>query len=45
MVVVVIYLLFFGAMIAAWSLWQNRGKAKPVAIETSTYGRPLVKAR
>ena len=45
LVVVVIYLLFFGAMIAAWSLWQNRGKAKPVAIETSTYGRPLVKAK
>ena len=35
----------FGAMIAGWSLWQNRGKAKPAAIETSTYGRPLVKAR
>ena len=45
LVVVVIYLLFFGAMIATWSLWQNRGKAKPVAIETSTYGRPLVKAK
>ena len=44
-VVTMIYIVFFGAMIAGWSLWQNRGKAKPLAIETSTYGRPLVKAR
>jgi hypothetical protein len=44
-VVTMIYIVFLGAMIAGWSLWQNRGKAKPVAIETSTYGRPLVKAR
>ena len=27
-----------------WVQWQNRGKAKPAAIPTSTgYGRPLVK--
>ena len=44
-VVTVIYIVFLGAMIAGWALWQNRGKAKPVAIETSSYGRPLVKAK
>jgi hypothetical protein len=45
LVVTTIYIVFLGAMIAGWSLWQKRGKAKPVAIETSTYGRPLVKAK
>lgn len=44
-VVTMIYIVFLGAQIAGWALWQNRGKAKPVAIETSTYGRPLVKAQ
>jgi len=44
-VVTVIYIVFLGAMIAGWSLWQNRGKAKPLEIETSSYGRPLVKAK
>ena len=45
LIVTVIYIAFLGAQIAGWSLWQNRGKAKPLAIETSTYGRPLVKAK
>ncbi len=44
-VVTMIYIAFLGAQIAGWSLWQGRGKTKPLAIETSTYGRPLVKAR
>lgn len=44
LVVTTIYIVFFAAQIAGWTLWQNRGKTKPVAIETSTYGRPLVKA-
>jgi len=43
-VVTGIYIVFFALQIAAWMLWQNRGKTKPLAIETSTYGRPLVKA-
>ncbi len=44
-IVTMIYIAFLGAQIAGWSLWQHRGKTKPLAIETSTYGRPLVKAR
>ena len=44
LVVTTIYIVFFAAQIAGWALWQNRGKSKPIAIETSTYGRPLVKA-
>ena len=44
LVVTTIYIAFFAAQIAGWVLWQNRGKSKPIAIETSTYGRPLVKA-
>jgi hypothetical protein len=44
LVVTTIYIVFFAAQIAGWALWQNRGKTKPIAIETSTYGRPLVKA-
>jgi hypothetical protein len=39
---VVIYAVFLGLHVAAWSIWQNRGKAKPLEL-TSSYGRPLVK--
>ena len=43
-VVVVIHVWYFGLMIFLWSFWQKRGDGKPsTAIETSTYGRPLVK--
>ena len=38
-----IYVLFLVLHVAMWMAWQNRGKAKPAEIETSTYGRPLVK--
>jgi hypothetical protein len=38
-----IYIVFLGAQIALWSLWQNRGKTKPKEIETSAFGRPLVR--
>lgn len=38
-----IYIVFLGLHVAAWALWQKRGRAKPAAIETSTYGRPLVR--
>jgi len=39
-----IYIVALGAQIALWAIWQNRGKAKPKEIETSAFGRPLVKA-
>jgi hypothetical protein len=43
-VVVVIHVWYFGLLIFLWSFWQKRGDGKPsTAIETSTYGRPLVK--
>jgi hypothetical protein len=38
-----IYIVFLGAQIALWAVWQNRGKSKPKEIETSAFGRPLVK--
>ena len=42
-VVVIIHVYFFGLLIFIWMWWQNRGQATTTAIETSTYGRPLVK--
>jgi hypothetical protein len=38
-----IYIVFLSAQIAIWAIWQGRGKTKPKEIETSSYGRPLVK--
>lgn len=43
MVVVGIHAVNIGAMIFLFSWWQKRGVVKPKEIETSTYGRPLVK--
>lgn len=43
-VVVIIHVYFFGLMLFIWSWWQKRGDdAGQKEIETSTYGRPLVK--
>ena len=44
-VVVVLHVIFFGLIIFIWSWWQKRGQvaAATTEIETSTYGRPLVK--
>jgi len=43
-VVVIIHVIFFGLQIYIWSWWQKRGKKAPTTeIETSTYGRPLVR--
>ncbi len=42
-IVSVIYVVFLGLHVAMWVIWQDRGKKKPVEIETSTYGRPLVR--
>lgn len=38
-----IYLVIFGLNIAAWPLWQNRGKKKPTTVVKSAFGRPLVR--
>lgn len=43
LIVVGIYGVMLGAQIVLWSWWQNRGRARPAEIETSSYGRPLVK--
>jgi len=42
-IVVVIHAVFIGLMIYLFKWWQNRGNVKPLEIETSTYGRPLVR--
>lgn len=42
-VAVVIHVFYFGLMMFLWSKWQKRGQAPSKEIETSTYGRPLVK--
>ena len=38
-----IYGLYLGMHVAAWSIWQNRAKQAEVPALTSEYGRPLVK--
>lgn len=43
LIATIIYVVFLGAHIAMWAIWQGRGKAKPKEIPTSAYGRPLVK--
>lgn len=42
-VVVGIHAVNIGAMVYLFSWWQKRGDVKPKEVETSTYGRPLVK--
>ena len=43
-VVVLIHIYFFGLLIFMWNWWQKRGaESAPKEIETSSYGRPLVK--
>jgi hypothetical protein len=43
-IVVLIHVYFFALQIWIWHKWQTRGKAAAgTEIETSTYGRPLVK--
>ena len=44
-VVVVLHVIFFGLILFIWAWWQKRGQitAATTEIETSTYGRPLVK--
>ena len=43
-VATVIYGLFLGIQVAAWSLWNKRGKAAAsTEVQVSSYGRPLAK--
>jgi len=44
-VVTVIYGVFIGGQLYAWSWWQRRGRARPPVPElpTSAYGRPLMR--
>ena len=43
LIVVGIYGVMLGVHVGLWVWWQKRGQAKPKEIETSPYGRPLVK--
>jgi hypothetical protein len=43
-VAVNLYMIAFVLSIALWAVWQGRGDKKTDAVETSSYGRPLVKA-
>ena len=43
LVVVGIYGVMLGLHVGMWVWWQKRGQAKPKEIETSPYGRPLVR--
>jgi hypothetical protein len=38
-----IYIVGLGMQMALWSVWQKRGTQKPKEIETSAFGRPLVR--
>ncbi len=42
-IVVLIHVYFFGLLLFLWSWWQKRGETTAKELETSTYGRPLVK--
>jgi hypothetical protein len=42
-IVLVIHGVFFALMIYLFAWWQKRGVVKPKEIETSSYGRPLVR--
>jgi len=42
-IAVVIYGVYLVMPIAVWAWWQGRGERQAPAIETTTYGRPLVK--
>jgi hypothetical protein len=42
-IVVVIHAIFIGLMVWIFVWWQKRGKDEQKQIETSTYGRPLVR--
>lgn len=43
LIVLGIYGIGVGIHVAAWAIWQDRGKPKPVSVPASRYGRPLVR--
>ncbi len=43
-VTTIIYGIGFTLAVAMWALWQKRGETVSEEVETSPYGRPLVKA-
>ena len=45
-IAVLIYVVLLGGQMALWSMWQSRGKkaaAKAAEVDTTAFGRPLVK--
>jgi hypothetical protein len=42
-IVVLIHVYFFALLLFIWVWWQKRGQTTAKELETSTYGRPLVK--
>ena len=42
-VVVLIHVIWFGLLLWVWMWWQRRGETTSTEIETSSYGRPLVR--
>lgn len=44
LVTVHIYVLGLAATVAMWAVWQGRGQKTGDEVQTSNYGRPLVKA-
>lgn len=44
LLVVVLYGVLLVGHVALWSLWQNRGKQASTEVQTTQYGRPLVKS-
>jgi hypothetical protein len=43
LIAVGIYGILLVGNVAIWMMWQNRGEKKAPEVETSRYGRPLVK--
>jgi hypothetical protein len=42
-VVVLLHVIYFGLLIWVWMWWQRRAQVTTTEIETSSYGRPLVR--
>jgi hypothetical protein len=43
LIVLLIYGIGVGLHVAAWAVWQDRGKPKAAEVPASRYGRPLVR--
>ena len=42
-VAALLYGFYLTGHVALWAIWQGRGKKQAAEVETSSYGRPLVK--